>query len=177
MSIIKIVSAVLALVILGWVGLAATKPDEFRVTRSAVIEAPAAVIFEHVNDLQKWQAWSPWVEMDPEATYAFEGKVSGLGATLHWDGEKSGKGTMIVAESRSPEFVGFQLEFLEPMQASNVAEIALAPEGTGTLVTWTMYGPNNFISKMMSVVMDCEKMVGDQFEKGLSNLKTIAEKK
>ncbi|HRQ61594.1 MAG TPA: SRPBCC family protein [Alphaproteobacteria bacterium] len=179
MSIGKIISLILALAVIGFMALAASKPDEFRVERSLVINAPTTKIFAQVNDLEQSQQWSPWVEMDPEATYEFEGPKAGEGATIHWEGEKSGKGSMIITES-TPEKVIFRLEFLKPMQATNTAEFAFspAPEGQeGTLVTWRMYGPNNFIGKMMSVVMDCEAMVGEQFEKGLSNLKGRVEQK
>lgn len=177
MAIGKIISLVLILAVLVVVGLAAAKPDEFRVSRSAVMAAPAQDIFAQIVDLEKSQQWSPWVEMDPDAKYEFEGPTVGEGATIHWEGEKSGKGSMIITETRAAEFAKFRLEFEKPMQGTNTAEFTLAPadNGAGTLVTWSMYGPNNFLNKLISVFMNCEKMVGEQFEKGLSNLKTKVE--
>ncbi len=155
----------------------ARKPDEFRVTRNIIINAPASIIFEQVNDVEKEHKWSPWVEMDPQANYQFEGPKAGVGAIVRWEGKKSGKGSMTIVESRPDEFIKKRLDFLRPMVATNMAEFKLDIQGDKTSVTWTMYGPNNFIGKAMSLFMNCEKMIGDQFEKGLSNLKAVVESK
>lgn len=178
MSVGKIISTLLSLAVIIIMILAITKPEEFRVERSAVINAPASEIFAEIVDLEKSQSWSPWVEMDPDAQYEFEGPTVGEGATIHWEGDESGKGSMILTQTRASEFAQFRLEFEKPMQATNTAEFTLAPAPggqPGTLVTWSMYGPNNFLGKLMSVFMDCETMIGAQFEKGLSNLKTKVE--
>jgi hypothetical protein len=179
MSPVKIIAAVVILAVAGFLCLAAVQPDEFRVSRSLVIDAPAKDLFAQIVDLEKSQKWSPWVEMDPEAKYEFEGPTVGEGATIHWDGEKNGKGSMTLTESRASEFAKFRLDFLKPMEATDTAEFTLAPaEGrTGTLVTWTMYGPNTFVGKVMGLLMNCETMIGDQFDKGLNNLKAVTEKK
>jgi hypothetical protein len=150
------------------------RPDEFRVTRSAVIDAAPQAVFEHVNDLEKWQAWSPWARMDPDAETRFEGPKAGEGATVYWDGKKTGRGGMTVIESRAPSFVRFRLDFVKPMKATNTAEFTFAPEGERTKVTWAMYGPNNFMGKLVGLVMNCEKMVGGQFEDGLKYLNEAA---
>lgn len=152
------------------------KPDEFRVTRSALFNEAAEVIFPYLNNLEKGQSWSPWREADPDADYKFEGPKEGVGATMYWDGKKSGKGIMKITESQMNRAVHFHLEFYKPMQAINTVEYVLEPHGDQTKMTWTMFGPNSFMSKVVSVFMDCEKLCGDQFEKGLSNLKKIVEK-
>jgi hypothetical protein len=171
----KILLVVLVLII-AFLGIASTKPDEFVVTRSATINAPASVVFGNVNDLKKWEAWSPWVEMDPESVATYAGPAAGKGASTHWAGKKSGEGTMTITESNASA-IKFQLDFIKPMKATNTADFTFKTEGNSTVVTWGMYGHNNFLSKMMSVVMNCEKMVGDQFDKGLANLKAISEKR
>jgi hypothetical protein len=153
------------------------RPDEFRVTRSAVIEAAPAAVFEHVNDVEKWQAWSPWARMDPDAAIRFEGPKAGEGAKVYWDGKKTGRGSMTVIESRPAERVRFKLDFVKPMKATNTAEFTFAPEGNRTKVTWAMYGPNTFMGKVVGLVMNCEKMVGGQFEDGLKNLNDVIAKK
>jgi hypothetical protein len=154
----------------------AMQPGDFRVTRSAKIAAPATVVFPHVNDLHKWQAWSPWAKMDPAAKNTFEGPAEGLGSIFSWDGNnKVGSGRMTVIESRPSALVKFKLEFFKPFKAVNTAEFTFTPEGNQTLVTWSMYGPNNFVGKAMHLLIDCDKMVGSQFEKGLADLKALAE--
>ncbi len=155
---------------------AAMQPSDFRVTRTGTISAPASAIFAQVNDLQKWDAWSPWAKLDPEAKNSFEGPASGTGAIMRWSGNnKVGQGSMTIIESRPDEFIRFKLEFLKPFAATNTAEFTFNSENDQTTVTWSMYGKNNFMSKAIGLVMSCDKMVGGQFEKGLASLKSVVE--
>jgi hypothetical protein len=57
----------LAVLILGFVVVVALQPSEFRVDRTTAIAAPVADVFGQVNDLHKWEAWSPWAKLDPDA--------------------------------------------------------------------------------------------------------------
>lgn len=168
----------LVLIVLILVVVVAMQPSEFRVTRSAVVDAPPHEVFVHVNDLHKWQEWSPWAKKDPDAKAAYEGPDAGKGAKFHWDGNREvGKGTMTIVESKPHELVRFQLDFQEPMAGTSTAEFTFKPEGDDkTAVVWTMTGENDFIGKAMCLVMDMDKMVGGEFEQGLSNLKSIVEK-
>lgn len=164
----------LALVVIAFIIIVAMRPSEFRTVRSAVIPAKPAAVFEQVNDLHKWQAWSPWAKMDPNAKNTFEGPDAGTGAAFKWAGNnKVGEGKMTIVESRPNELVRFQLDFLKPFQASNTAEFVFKPEGEQTHVTWSMSGKNNFMFKAVGLFMNCDKMIGDQFEQGLANLQTI----
>lgn len=155
--------------------LASRKPDEFRVERATTINAKPETIFPYLSNIEKGQSWSPWVEEDPDAEYRMEGPKEGVGATLHWDGKKSGQGTLAITDVEPPNLVRMRLEFFKPMKAVNTVEYALQSEGDKTIFTWTMFGPNNFMGKLVSLFMDCEKMCGDQFEKGLANLKAMIE--
>ncbi|WP_411727271.1 SRPBCC family protein [Methyloglobulus sp.] len=156
--------------------LANRQPDDFRITRTGTISAPASAIFPHVNKLQNWDAWSPWAKLDPNAKNSFEGSAEGVGAKMSWVGNnKVGVGSMTITESHPDDFIQFKLEFQKPMQATNIAEFTFTPEGNQTTVTWSMTGTNNFMAKVMGLIMNCDKMVGGQFEKGLAALKTVVE--
>lgn len=178
MGIMKKLLLVIFLAILCTMVFAATKPDSFRYERSITINASAKKIFPYVNDYKLGQQWSPWEKMDPDMKRSFDGPESGKGAKYAWEGDHNiGKGNMEITESVPNKKVVSRLEFEEPMPGVNTAEFTLEPvkEG-GTKVTWAMYGPNPFMGKLVSVFIDCEKMVTDQFEIGLKNLKTIVEK-
>jgi len=154
----------------------ATRPSDFRVTRAGRIAAPAEVVFANVNDLHKWEAWSPWAKMDPNAKSAFSGPESGPGASMTWSGNKKvGEGRMTITDSRPHEVIHIKLEFLRPFKATNAAEFTFKPEGGQTQVTWTMSGKNNFMGKAFGLFVDCEKMVGRDFEKGLANLNSASQ--
>jgi hypothetical protein len=167
---------VLAALILVFVIVVALQPADFRVSRGATMSAPAAAIFPHVNDLKKWETWSPWAGLDPDAKYAFQGPAAGQGAAMTWDGNSQvGAGKLAIIESRPNELVRYRLDFYKPMAGTSEAEFSFAPEGGQTRVTWTMTGKNNFIAKAMCLFMDLDQMVGGQFEKGLASLRAIAE--
>jgi uncharacterized protein YndB with AHSA1/START domain len=176
----NIILGLLALVALGLgvLSLLATRqPTDFRITRSLKITAPAAVVFENVNNLRKWEAWSPWAKMDPLMKITYEGPEAGVGALHAWAGNREvGVGKMTITQSRPSELIVMRLDFKEPMQATNTAEFTFKSEGNQTLVTWTMSGQNGFIAKVFGVLFNIDAIVGGQFEKGLAQLKTISEK-
>lgn len=156
---------------------AGTKPDTFRVQRSASIFAPPENIFPHIDALKNWSAWSPWEKKDPAMKKAYSGASQGRGAVLEWDGNKDvGTGRMQVLESTPPFTVRIQLDFFAPFKAQNTAEFTLTPTTGSTQVTWAMYGPQPFMMKVMSTLMNMDQMVGKDFEEGLANLKALAEK-
>jgi len=171
----KILIAV-AILIVVLVIVVVLQPSEFRVTRTATVSAPPAVVFDQVNDLHKYQTWSPFAKVDPAMKTTLEGPQAGTGAVLAWAGNsKAGEGRMTLTESRPNELVRFNLEFFKPFKATNIAEFTFKPEGDQTVVTWSMTGKNNFMFKAVGLFMNCDKMVGGMFEEGLANLKTIAE--
>jgi hypothetical protein len=152
------------------------RPDEFTVSRSAKMVAPPEKIFPHVNELKKWDDWSPWAKLDPNCQITYAGPPVGVDASYSWVGNnKVGAGKLTITESVPCSLVRFRLEFIKPFQATNAAEFKFQSEGGQTLVTWSMVGNNNFMSKIFSVLVDCEKMVGKDFEKGLASIKAIVE--
>lgn len=172
----KKILAVLAVIIVVFLIIVAVQPDNFAVARTATIAAPPAVVFAQVNDLQKWQAWSPWAKIDPAMKVTFEGPAAGTGASYTWSGNSQvGEGTMTITESRPDDLVRLRLEFRKPFAATNTAEFNLKPEGGQTVVTWSMAGRNNFVFKAVGLIMNTDKMIGGDFEKGLASLKEIAE--
>ena len=166
----------LLVIIIVFLVVVALQPADFRVTRSATIAAPPEVVFPHVNELKKWDAWSPWAKLDPNAKNTFEGPASGKGAAMSWAGNNQvGEGRMTITESRPNELVQFKLEFFKPMAGTSDADFIFKPQANQTEVTWTMTGKNNFIAKAFCLFMSMDNMVGGQFEKGLADLKSAAE--
>ena len=173
---LDIILILVAVAVIIFIITAAMQPSDFRVTRTGTMTAPASAVFAQVNELLKWDAWSPWAKLDPEARNSFEGPASGIGAIMRWAGNnKVGVGSMTIMESRPDEFIRFKLEFLKPFAATNTAEFTFNSNNNQTTVTWSMYGKSNFMSKAIGLIMSCDKMVGGQFEKGLAALKSVVE--
>jgi hypothetical protein len=172
-----IIAIVLAIIIAVILVLAATKPDTFRVERTAVVNAPADRIFPLISDFRQWLNWSPWEGRDPALKRTYAGAERGKGAVYAWDGNKNvGSGRMEILEASSPSKVVIKLDFLKPFEAHNTAEFTMLPQGGATSVIWVMHGPAPFMSKVMQVFMNMDRMIGKDFEAGLANLKTITEK-
>lgn len=153
---------------------AAAKPDTFRVQRSATIEAPPDKIFPLINDLGLQATWSPF-EKDPNMRRNFSGPAQGKGAIYEWDGNRQvGAGRIEIADVTPPSKVTLNLDMFRPFEAHNIVEFTLKPEGGATSVTWAMQGRQPYMAKLFSTFVDCDKMVGKQFEEGLAKLKGIA---
>jgi hypothetical protein len=166
----------IAVLIVLFVIIVATRPADFRVARSLAMNAPAETVFDQVNILRNWEAWNPWQKLDPNSTMTYDGPPAGVGASYAWAGNaKIGAGRNTIVESKPGEVIRFRLEFLKPMKATNAAEFAFKTQGAQTIVTWTMTGTNNFIGKAFGLFVNCDAMVGGQFEKGLAALKSVAE--
>ncbi len=175
---LKKVLITVALLVAGFAAVVALQPSTFHVERAATISAPPAAVFAHVDDLHKWEAWSPWAKLDPAAKVGYEGAAAGKGAAFTWAGnDKVGEGRMTIVESRPAELVDIKVDFVKPFQGTNSSAFIFKPAGEGTAVTWSMSGHQNFFEKAMCLVMNGKKMIGNSLDDGLANLKAVAEKK
>jgi len=171
----KKVAIALGLLAVVLVAVIALQPSEFAIERETVIAAPPEVIFPHLDSPKALDVWSPWLKMDPKIAVQHEGPERGVGASESWEGPEMGVGRLSITGVKPNEEVELSLEFLKPMAATNRALFTLTPVGDGTRVAWRMEGANNFLAKAASLVMDMDAMVGDTFEKGLADLKALAE--
>lgn len=175
----KILLGVVVLFVLaigGFAVVVALQPNEMRVTRSAALNAPPAAVFAQVNDLQAWEAWSPWAKLDPNAKNTFEGPKAGKGAVFHWAGNQEvGEGEMTIIESTPNELIRLRLHFIKPFEDTSTVEFTFQPEGEQTRVSWSMFGPHTFMSKAMCLLMGVEKQLGASLEEGLANIKKRVE--
>ena len=169
--------AVLAVAVVALLVYAASRPDTFSVQRSTSIAAPAERIFPLIANLKSMNTWNPFVAPDPAIKIAYSGPEIGKGAAHTWSGNsKVGAGRIEITAAAPPRRVAMNLVMVKPMKADNAVEFTLQPNGSATNVTWAMSGRQPLLAKLMTVFIDCDKMVGSQFEKGLASLKVMAEK-
>ena len=173
----KAILAIIVVAILGVLGYAAFIPDHFRIERTTTIAAPPEKVFPLINDFRKWTAWSPWEKLDPALKRSYSGPGEGVGAAYAWQGNNEvGTGRMEITRSEPASRVEIKLDFQMPFEAHNTAEFLLQPQGSGTQLTWAMYGPSPYTHRLMQVFFDMEDMVSSKFDQGLNNLKAAAEK-
>lgn len=148
----------------------------FRVERSILVEAPPAAIYPLVDDFRRWPGWSPYEGLEFDLKRDYAGAPSGLGAVYAWQGKgKAGAGRMEIVEVAAPNRITIDLRFSKPMRARNKAEFTFVPEGGATRVTWAMEAAKPLVFRIVSLLMDMDKLIGRDFEKGLATLKTMAE--
>lgn len=177
LRLIKYLVIILVLAIVALLGYASTRPDNFAITRKIAINAPPEKIFPLINNFTAWSKWSPWDKLDPALQRTFSGPPEGVGSQYAWKGNDSvGTGRMEITEAAPFSRIAVRLDFLSPMEISNMAIFLLTPSASGTDVEWTMTGKQPFASKVFGVLVDIDKMVGDDFDRGLSALKQEAEK-
>ncbi|GAC1369319.1 MAG: SRPBCC family protein [Aquirhabdus sp.] len=166
----------LTLFVIAILAYAATRPNHFRIQRSTIIQAPPEKVFPFIHDFHQWQAWSPWENIDPTMQRTYSGTQQGVGTIYAWEGKgKVGAGRMEITSTNPHSEIIIRLDFLKPFEAHNTAEFTLTPQGQNTELTWVMHGPSPYISKLMGVFFNMDRMIGKDFEKGLNNIKYIAE--
>jgi len=174
---IKKIALAIAAAVAAVLILAAMQPNSFRVERKIVINAPPEKVFQWLDDPKRTTEWSPWEKKDPAMKKTFSGPARGVGAAYAWDGNNDiGAGRLELTEVDVPRKVVMNLDFIRPMEGHNIAEYLVTPVAGGSEVTWAISGPMPFISKVMCVFMNMDKMIGKDFEAGLADLKTLAEK-
>lgn len=154
-------------------------PKEWTVSRSITIDAPPEEVYAPIADLRRWQEWSAWtLDSDPTQVYTYDCPEPGVGCKWSWTSENMGTGNLTIVKGDSARGVTYEL-FLDMsgMQSTMIGEIAFRERDGTTTVTWTDRGnsENNLIKRWMSLMIG--KMLGDELDFGLNNLKTLVEKK
>jgi hypothetical protein len=150
--------------------------ESYVVEREQRIHASPAAVQERIVDFRRWQAWSPWEDVDPALRRSYSGAPSGVGAVYEWEGNrKAGKGRMEITSVEPDRSVAIDLQFLKPFKARNVTTFTTEQQGGDTLVRWSMTGPRTFMTRVMGIFSSMDKMIGPDFEKGLDRLKADAE--
>jgi carbon monoxide dehydrogenase subunit G len=174
---LKKIAIIVGVLVVALLAYAASRPDSFRVERAVRIQAPPEKIFPFINDLDRWSAWSPYEKKDSAMKRTVGGAPEGKGAVYAWEGNREiGKGRMEITESSPPSRVTMKLDFIEPFEAHNIVDFTLAPQGDATRVTWAIHGPSPFLSRVIGIFCDMDRMIGKDFETGLANLKAVAER-
>lgn len=165
----------LAAALVVFAGVVAMQPSAFEVSRSARVEAPADVVYRHIESLRAMDVWSPYAHMDPQMKLAYDGPESGVGARSSWVGPQMGTGSLTVTRVVPDREVEMSLDMRTPMEAHNRILFTLAPKDGATEVTWRMQGRNGFVGKAIGLFVHMDAMVGGQFEEGLASLQKVAE--
>jgi Polyketide cyclase / dehydrase and lipid transport len=173
---IAIVIIALGAIVVAIVAIASRRPGTFKVARSLSIRSEPERLFPLINDLHAFNTWNPFAQRDPNARAVYRGPACGKGAVHTFDGKKSGTGQIEIVDAAAPKQVTMRLTMVKPFRADNTVNFTLEPRGDATNVTWAMSGQSPLLAKVIGLFINCDNMVGKDFEQGLSNLRAIAEK-
>lgn len=168
----KIVLRILIVIVLLFLLIGVLTPKHHSVSREIVIAAPSDIIHAQVNDLKKWDTWSPWEESDATITKTFGSVTEGTGANYTWKSKHSGNGKLTITKS-TPDTIWTKVDF-EGMGSSNSA-YAFAKEDNNTKVTWSFSYDTPFPWNALSWIMGYDKSMTKEFDKGLASLKKVSE--
>jgi Polyketide cyclase / dehydrase and lipid transport len=176
MKIFRIAVSVVAAAIAAMLAYAATQPDRFEVQRSTSIRTSAERIFPFINDLRTFNTWNPFDKKDPNVKGTYSGPESGKGAAYAFESSQAGTGRLEIADAAPPSRVTMRLTMIKPLAADNRVQFILQSQGDTTYVTWAMDGDVPFVGKLIHLFVDMDRMVGQEFAKGLAELKVKAER-
>lgn len=164
---------VLLFAIAGITSVAATRPADFTISRSRVIEGTPAELFGPVGDLKRWKEWSPWAEIDPGMKIEYREPTNAPGGAQTWSGEKSGSGTLTFVELVPGKKVAYEIEF-NGWNTKNQGEVSVEPVSqknpVTSQVTWTMRGRNSFKARVFWLAFGFERAIQKDFDRGLELL-------
>jgi hypothetical protein len=176
MRVLEIFAAVTAVGLAALLIYAGARPDTFKVVRAIGIKAPPEKIYALMDDFHEFSKWSPYEQLDPKMARTYSGPSSGPGATYEWRSDgKAGAGRMEIVDAAAPSRIDIRLSFTKPFESHNAVTFLIEPQGQSTRVTWIMQGASPFISKLLGVFFNMDAMIGGDFEKGLADLKRLAE--
>ena len=172
------VAVACVLLVVGLCVIISLQPGTFSIQRSTVVDAPPAVVFAKLNDLEAWDQWSPWRALDPNPKTTLSNPSSGKGATFTWDGNAEiGAGSLTIVDSTPDKQVEVEQAFTRPIAGTALMTFTVAPQDGGTRLMWRIEGHNNFVAKAMCMLVDMDAMLGPSFEQGLENIKRLVESK
>ncbi len=165
-------------IIAGLFVYAGFQPATYTISRSVHINATVDKVFPYLNNPSLSDDWAPWKAEDPQMTIKHEGPSEGVDAKSVWQSPgKMGHGSATIVAVQPMQKVDIKIQYTKPMVMEQDSEYIIEPATENSVnVTWKVHGTQNIMARVISLFMDMDKMVGGMFEKGLANLKTVAEK-
>lgn len=157
--------------------LHAYSKKSYDLSRTMVINASKEEIFNYVSQLKKQPHWVPWFKRDPDAVLKFKGTDGKEGAGFYWRGDKKvGEGTQKIVKLKPTAIIETRLLFVRPIKLNSLTYIGLKElEPKKSKIVWGVRGFLPFPLSIISIFYSVNKLLGDDLEKGLINLKTILE--
>jgi len=158
--------------------MAFTGDQNLNIAREITINKPRQSVYDFIKLMGNQKHYSKWVMADPNAKMTMEGTDGTIGAISSWDSQNKqvGKGSQEISSMVEGQRVDWALRFLEPMESNQTASMSLESlSDNQTKVTWTYGGPMKFPMNVMNVILNIKKLLGNELDLSLNNLKAYLE--
>ncbi len=168
----KIIWRLLLGLIIIFLLIALLAPKHHFIVRETVINASKDIVYDQINDLKKWDTWSPWEQMDATIKKTFGPSSEGNGSYYTWDSKHSGKGKMTITGT-SADTINTAIEFVGMGTAKSA--YTFSKQDNNTKVSWNFSFDTPFPWNAVNWIMRGDNSVGKDFDKGLASLKKVCE--
>jgi len=145
--------------------------------KSITINASVETVWQNVSTFEAQNKWSPWDVYDPEMKKELTGVDGSIGAKQSWDSEheKVGKGSETIFNIVPMQIIETDLKFYMPYESEAKGYIKLQADGSGTKVAWGFTSEMPYPFNLMKLFMNLEDMMEEDWNLGLSRLKSSCE--
>ena len=174
---LSILATMIAIFILIILIIPFSQPDKYAVKREIFIQQQDTAIFQIYSNWQNFEKWNPWHDLDKNAVATFSGEMGKVGAKYAWKGnDEAGEGYMILTAVSPNQSIDYNLVFVKPWESVAKCSMSNNPKDNGTELVWVMSGDQNYMMRLFMLLQGgMDKAIGADFEKGLANIKKLAE--
>jgi effector-binding domain-containing protein len=170
MKILKVIGIILAVIIVIAAILTFTLPTKYNVERSITIDAPRNIVYDQVRYFKNFTAWSPWSNLDPAMSYEISSPDGEIGSVYSWSGNNSVGVGSLTNTALSDDRIEQALDFTAPRESHDLTYYTFEETPEGVKVTWGLDGSMARPMNLMGLFMNLDKIIGQDFERGLNNL-------
>ena len=153
--------------------------NEYVIERSIIIDKSSQEVFNYIKLLRNSVYYNKWVMLDPDLKKDFKGTDGTVGFIYYWDSNNKqvGKGEQEITGISEGNRVDYEIRFKKPFEGSSAAYIiTVAKPGNQTEVSWVFKGTGTYMMKLMHLLLNLKKVLGNDLATSLLNLKTVLEK-
>ena len=157
-------------------------PEQIVVIRKITIHRHQIEVFDYVKHLKNQEKYGVWWKADPNMKITPSGIDGTVGYIHAWKStdDRVGEGQqkiISIREDSTSSIMEIELKFIKPFKSNNPSYMRTETiSKSSTNVTWAITSNMPYPMNLLGAVMNMEKMLGDDLEQGLKNLKVILEK-
>jgi hypothetical protein len=152
---------------------------DYWIEKEVIINKPKQQVFDYIKFIRNQNYYSKWQMMDPNVEMQYKGLDGTPGFSSAWksNNKQVGQGEQTITAVEDGRKVDVAIHFIKPFEGHSTAYMTTdAVSENQTNVKWGFNGSMKYPMNMMLVLMNIKKMVGNDLQTNLDNLKNLLEK-